>query len=149
MRAVLQRCHRARVLVDDEVVGHIGRGVLALVGVHRDDTPEDAEWLARRIANLRYFPGDDSHFARTLHDVGGAVLVVSQFTLYGDCRKGRRPSFSRAMAGEPARLLVDRLTHDLRERGLRVETGRFGAMMHVELVNWGPVTFLLDSRQRL
>ncbi len=148
MRAVLQRVRSARVLVDGEVVGAIERGVLAYVGVAEGDTPAEAEWLADKIAGLRIFPSDERPIDRSLLDVGGAALVVSQFTLLADTRRGRRPSFTRAAAPEVAEPLVDAVVEALRGRGIEVATGRFGAMMQVESANDGPVTIVLDSADR-
>lgn len=148
MRAVLQRVSRARVTVDGETTGEIGTGVVLLAGCAAGDTDEDFRRIAQKTASLRLFPSpdDETHFDRALADVGGAVLAVSQFTLLGDCRKGRRPSFSSAMPVEEARTAFERFVGILRATGLRVETGRFQAMMKVELVNDGPVTILIDSR---
>jgi D-tyrosyl-tRNA(Tyr) deacylase len=141
MRAVLQRVTRASVVVDGEVVGAIDKpGVLALVGVTHDDGPAQVETIARKIADLRIL-----HDERSVADVGAPVLVVSQFTLYGDARKGRRPTWNQAAPGPVAEPLVDAVVIALRERGLTVETGRFGADMQVELVNDGPVTILLEA----
>ena len=148
MRAVLQRVREARVVVDGQVVGAIDRGIVALVGAGQGDTEADADWIARKIAELRIFDDDTGRMDRSVEQVGGAVLVVSQFTLYGDCRKGRRPSWSRALEPGRAAVLVDRVRDRLLERGLRVATGVFGASMQVELVNDGPVTLLLESPQR-
>lgn len=146
MRAVVQRVAEARVFIDGEVHAAIGPGLVVLVGVGRRDTRADAEWLARKVADLRIFEDDLGRMNRSVSEVGGAVLVVSQFTLYGDCRRGRRPSFSEAMAPELAAPLVDAVVERLMARGLPVAKGRFGARMDVALVNRGPVTFLLDSR---
>jgi D-tyrosyl-tRNA(Tyr) deacylase len=141
MRAVLQRVTRASVTVDGEVVGAIDKpGVLALVGVTHDDGPAQVETIARKIADLRIL-----HDERSVADVGAPVLVVSQFTLYGDARKGRRPTWNQAAPGPVAEPLVDAVVAALRERGLTVETGRFGADMQVELVNDGPVTILVEA----
>lgn len=141
MRAVLQRVSRAAVSVDGETVGRIDRpGLLALVAAARDDTPADADTMARKIADLRLLPGETS-----VVDAGGAVLVISQFTLYGDTTKGRRPSWSRAAPGPLAEPLVDAVVAALRERGIEVATGSFGAMMSVELVNEGPFTVIVDT----
>ena len=140
MRAVLQRVSRASVTVDGEVVGRLdGEGLLALVGVTHDDGPEQVERLARKIAELRLLRDE-----RSVLDAGAGVLVVSQFTLHGDARKGRRPSWSAAAPGPVAEPLVEAVCTALRARGLRVETGVFGADMAVELVNDGPVTLVLD-----
>ena len=145
MRAVVQRVSEARVTVDGEVVGAIGRGFLVLLGATHGDEESDVCYLARKVAGLRVFPDDADRMNLSVADVGGAVLVVSQFTLYGDCRKGRRPSFVAAMAPEPAAQLCERFVEILREEGLPVATGVFGARMQVQLVNDGPVTLLLDS----
>jgi D-tyrosyl-tRNA(Tyr) deacylase len=146
VRAVLQRVTRARVLVDQEVLGQIDRGFLVLLGVTHADTPEHARWLAEKVAGLRVFSDAEGKMNLALADVGGAALVVSQFTLYGDCRKGRRPSFLDAALPEQAVPLYEAFVAALRAEGVRVETGRFGAMMQVELVNDGPVTLILDSK---
>jgi D-tyrosyl-tRNA(Tyr) deacylase len=147
VRAVVQRVSSASVEVDGTVSGAIERGLLALVGVARDDTESDAEAIASKIAGLRIFNDDTGAMNRSLSEVGGAVLAVSQFTLYGDARKGRRPSFIDAAAGPAAQPLFDRVVDLMRREGLRVETGIFGASMRVSLVNEGPVTILLDSRK--
>lgn len=141
MRAVLQRVRRARVTVGEETVGEIAQeGLLALVGVARGDGPGAVETLVRKIAELRILPGETS-----VAEVGAPVLVVSQFTLYGDTRKGRRPSWSHAAPGEEAEPLVDAVVAGLRARGIEVATGRFGAMMQVELVNDGPFTVIVEA----
>jgi len=145
MRAVVQRVREASVEVDGEVVGRIGPGLLVLVGVAREDTPRDAEYLAEKIAGLRIFPDQEGKMNRSVRETGGAVLVVSQFTLYGDTRKGRRPSFDRAAPPEQARSLYEYFVQALRRKGLAVETGVFQAMMQVHLVNEGPVTILCES----
>lgn len=143
MRAVVTRCSEARVLVDEEVVGSLpGPGLLALVGVTHDDDEGEARKIARKIAGVRILDGE-----RSAADAGAPVLVVSQFTLYGDARKGRRPSWSAASPREHSEPLVERLVELLREEGLHVETGRFGAMMRVESANDGPFTILLDSAE--
>ena len=148
MRAVLQRVRSARVLVDGEVVGAIGRGVLVFVGVADGDTTAEAEWLADKIAVLRIFASEERPIDRSLLDVGGAALVVSQFTLLADTRRGRRPSFTGAARPEVAEPLVDAVVEALRASGVEVATGRFGAMMQVESTNDGPVTIVLDSADR-
>ena len=140
MRAVLARVTRAQVSVEGECLGSIGPGVLALVAAHRDDTPDEASLQARTIAELRIM-----HDELSVSDSGGAVLLVSQFTLYGQTRKGRRPSWSDAARGEHAESLVDRVRDELRARGLTVATGRFGADMAVESVNDGPFTVIVDT----
>lgn len=147
MRAVVQRCSRANVSVDGETVGEIGQGLVVLVGVSVRDEATDAAWLADKIANLRVFRDDDENMNRSLLDVGGSALVVSQFTLHGDARRGRRPSFIEAARSEVAKPLVDAVADGLRELGITVGEGVFGAMMDVELVNDGPVTILLDSEK--
>ena len=147
MRAVIQRVSRASVTVDGRVTGAIERGFLALVGVSVDDTDADADALAHKIAGLRVFDDAAGAMNLALADVGGAVLVVSQFTLLGDVRKGRRPSFIAAARGELAERLYERAAAALRAAGLHVETGVFGADMAVELINDGPVTILLDTKR--
>ena len=146
MRAVLQRVSSARVLVDSREVGCIGRGLVALVGVGKGDEESDTEYVVNKIRDLRIFEDAAGKMNLSLSDVGGAVLVVSQFTLYGDCRRGRRPSFAAAAPPEVARDHYHALVERLRASGLTVETGLFQAMMAVELVNDGPVTIVLDSR---
>ncbi|MDE2481147.1 MAG: D-tyrosyl-tRNA(Tyr) deacylase [bacterium] len=145
MRAVVQRVARAEVRVGERVTGAVEAGLLVLLGVHVDDTPDDARYLAEKIANLRIFTDDAGLMNRSLADVGGAVLLVSQFTLYGDARKGRRPSFITAAREPLARDLYELVGREIAAAGLRVAYGEFGADMAVELVNDGPVTLLLDS----
>lgn len=145
MRAVVQRVSRARVEVEGRTTGEIGEGLLVLVGVAKTDAEADAAQLAEKIAGLRLFNDDNGKMNRSVEEVGGAVLVVSQFTLHGDCRKGRRPSFDRAAPAAQAQALYEKFLHVLRHRGLQVETGVFQAMMEVELVNAGPVTLLVDT----
>jgi D-tyrosyl-tRNA(Tyr) deacylase len=144
MRAVVQRVSRGSVSVDDKVVGAIGRGVVVLVGATHDDTEEQAEWLARKIAGLRIFEDDAGKINAGLLDVDGSALVISQFTLYADCRKGRRPSFIDAARPEAAEPLVEHFAQALRDHGVPVEMGVFGAHMLVEIHNDGPVTLILD-----
>jgi D-tyrosyl-tRNA(Tyr) deacylase len=144
MRAVCQRVSEARVRVQDAVVGEIGAGLVVLLGVERGDADEEAERLAAKVARLRIFEGDSGHFDLSLVDVGGAALVVSQFTLIADTRKGNRPSFTRAAPPEEANPLYQRFCEALAAQGSRVERGVFGARMAVELVNEGPVTVVLD-----
>ncbi len=148
MRVVLQRVSSARVSAGGRRLGSIRRGLLALVGVRRDDGLADVAYLARKIGQLRVFEDEAGRMARSLIDIGGELLVVSQFTLYGDCRKGRRPSFDRAAPPAAARVVYEDLVAALRETGLTVRTGEFQALMRVELVNDGPVTLLLDSDHR-
>jgi D-aminoacyl-tRNA deacylase len=145
LRAVIQRVAEARVRVEDEVVGEIGPGLCVLLGVARGDNEAAAERLAGRIARLRIFENDESKFDRSVLDAGGAVLVVSQFTLIADTAKGNRPSFSEAAAPELAEPLYETFCAAVRELGVPVETGVFGARMRVELANDGPVTILLDA----
>ena len=147
MRVVVQRSGPARVRVDGEIVGEIDFGLVLLVGVGKEDGDEDVRYLAEKIAGLRIFPDDEGKLNKDVRDVGGSVLSVSQFTLYGDARKGRRPSYANAAPPEVAERLYNALNDALRAQGLRVETGRFRAMMQVELVNDGPVTILLDSKR--
>lgn len=144
MRVVLQRVSRAEVRIGGEVVGRIGRGLLVLLGVAKGDTVEDARWLAEKVVSLRVFNDDQGKMNRDLIEVNGSLLVVSQFTLHGDCRKGRRPSFVAAADPETAIPLYEAFVQAARALGVPVETGRFGAMMEVELVNDGPVTLILD-----
>ena len=145
MRAVLQRVSRAEVRIAGQVVGAVGRGLLVLLGVAPGDTAADAAWLADKVVGLRIFADDEGKMNRSVAEVGGGVLVVSQFTLYGDCRKGRRPSFLDAAPPEIAVPLYESYVEGLRALGLPVATGRFGAMMQVELINDGPVTLIIDS----
>jgi len=145
VRAVLQRVSSAEVKVDGSVVGSIGRGLLVLVGAGRDDDTADADRLAERIVHLRVFADDAGKMNLSVSDVGGAVLVVSQFTLYADTTRGRRPSFTAAAPLEPAEALVDRLAAAIARSGIPVQTGRFGAHMEVALVNDGPVTIVVDT----
>ena len=145
MRAVVQRVSRASVTVDDGITGEIGDGLMILLGVGRDDTSAVAVSMAEKIANLRIFEDDERKMNRSLLDVKGSALVVSQFTLYGDARGQRRPSFVAAAPSEQAKNLYEEFAEALRRLGITVATGVFGAMMSVELVNEGPVTILLDS----
>ena len=145
MRAVCQRVSAARVRIDTEVVAEVGPGLLVLLGVARTDGPGQAERLAAKVARLRIFEGEDGRFDRSLLDVGGSALVVSQFTLIADTAKGNRPSFSEAAAPEQAEPVYERFCDELRSLGALVETGVFGARMQVELANDGPVTIVLDG----
>ncbi|MEZ4460748.1 MAG: D-aminoacyl-tRNA deacylase [bacterium] len=146
MRAVIQRVSRARVEVANEDVGSIGAGLLVLLGIGQGDDANDLNYVFDKTVNLRIFSDDDGKMNLSLLDVGGDLLVVSQFTLYGDVRKGRRPSFVSAMAPEPAAAMVDAFVAKARAIGINVHTGVFGADMNVELLNQGPVTILIDSR---
>jgi D-tyrosyl-tRNA(Tyr) deacylase len=145
MRAVLQRVRRASVAVGTETVGRIDLGLLILLGVQRDDTAEQARWLAEKTAGLRIFEDADGKMNVSIRDIGGSILVVSQFTLYGDCSKGRRPSFIDAATPDVAEPLYEQFAIHLRSLGIPVQTGRFGADMQVELVNDGPVTLIIDA----
>jgi D-aminoacyl-tRNA deacylase len=145
MRAVVQRVSRAKVTVNGEITGEIGLGLLVLLGVGRDDTEADAIYLSEKIAGLRVFEDAQGKMNRSLQDASGSVLAVSQFTLYGDVRRGKRPSFDAAAPPEKARQLYEFFVEQIRAAGLRCDTGRFQEMMEVELVNDGPVTILLDS----
>jgi D-aminoacyl-tRNA deacylase len=145
MRAVVQRVSRAKVTVEGRTTGEIGLGLLVLLGVAHEDTETDVNYLTEKIAGLRIFEDADGKMNRSVVDVSGAVLAVSQFTLYGDARRGKRPSFDAAAPPELARQLYEKFVERIRATGLRCETGQFQAMMQVELVNEGPVTILLDS----
>lgn len=147
MRAVVQRVSRAQVTVNGEVTGQIGLGMLVLLGVGRNDTQADASYLARKIAGLRIFEDDNGKMNRSLLDVGGSVLAVSQFTLYANVSRGNRPSFDAAAPAEKARQLYEFFVAEIRTAGFVCETGRFQEMMKVELTNEGPVTILLDSEK--
>lgn len=144
MRAVIQRVTGASVSIDGEMGGRIGAGLVVLLGIGKGDTEEEARWMAKKVASLRIFADDQSKFNRSILEAGGSALVVSQFTLYGDARKGRRPSFSHAAPPEVAEPLCARFVDLLRAEGLEVATGRFGAMMLVEIHNDGPVTIWLE-----
>ena len=148
MRAVLQRVREASVAVDGQTVGSIGRGLLVLLAVGREDTPDDATYVVDKTAAMRIFPDDEGQMNRSALEVGGELLVVSQFTLYGDTRKGRRPSFAAAAPPDAALARFDDAVERFRATGLRVETGRFREMMDVSLINDGPVTIWLDSAER-
>src|SRR5271157_1164477 len=147
MRAVVQRVKSAAVQIEGRIIGEIGQGLLVLVGVGRGDGEKDITYLASKLPELRIFEDTSGKFNLSLKEVGGKMLVVSQFTLYGDCRKGRRPSFIEAAEPAEARRLYEQLILKLRGQGVSVETGEFQAKMEVHLVNDGPVTILLDSRQ--
>ncbi len=145
MRVCLQRVSEASVQVDGEQVGKIGHGVLVLLGVGQEDTSHEVKQLVDKIVNLRIFADQQQKMNLSLLDVGGQMLVISQFTLWGDCRKGRRPSFVEAAAPELAEPLYEEFVEEVRSRGVTAETGRFGAMMEVSLVNDGPVTLVIES----
>jgi D-tyrosyl-tRNA(Tyr) deacylase len=145
MRAVVQRVSEASVTVEERVAGEIGTGLLVLVGISRTDTRSDADWLADKLAGLRIFEDDAGKLNRSVVEVGGSLLVVSQFTLYGDCRKGRRPSFDGAAEPGEARRLYEYFVEACRKRGVNVQTGVFQATMRVQLVNEGPVTLVVDT----
>ena len=148
MRAVIQRVKEAKVIVDNKVVGKIGKGILVLLGVGKDDSQDDLIWTADKVVNLRIFEDERGKMNLSLLDIGGEILVVSQFTLYGDARKGRRPSFTEAAPPEKGREFYEKFVEYLKKKyNIKVETGEFGAMMYVHLVNWGPVTILLDSKK--
>ncbi|SFN06118.1 D-aminoacyl-tRNA deacylase [Thermodesulforhabdus norvegica] len=147
MRAVIQRVTEARVTVKGEIVGAIGRGLLILVGVGSDDSEADVSYMAEKLVNLRIFEDATGRMNLSLKDISGDLLVVSQFTLYGDCRKGRRPSFTDAAPPDKARKLYDQLVEALRLQGIKVQTGKFQEHMEVYLVNDGPVTLLIDSKK--
>ena len=147
MRAVVQRVSRAQVSVEGEITGQIGLGLVVLLGVGRDDEEQDAVYLAEKIAGLRIFEDEQGKMNRSVREAGGSVLAISQFTLYGDVRRGKRPSFDAAAAPEKARALYEFFLEQIRAAGLQCETGRFQAMMKVELANEGPVTILLDSKK--
>ncbi|MFH1941312.1 MAG: D-aminoacyl-tRNA deacylase [bacterium] len=148
MRAVVQRVSRASVAVDGKVVGEIGRGLVILLGVREGDREEDARWMAEKCAHLRIFENEEGKFHFSVLDIMGEILAVSQFTLYGDCRRGRRPSFTDAASPEVAEALYRNFVESLRRIGLKVETGVFAARMKVEIHNDGPVTLIVDSEHR-
>lgn len=147
MRAIVQRVTESKVTVADEVTGQVDLGFMVLLGVAEGDTDQDAKYMAEKIAGLRVFEDDEGKMNLSLLDVGGSMLVVSQFTLLGDCRKGRRPSFVQAAAPEEAERLYELFVSVVRQQGIRVECGRFRTHMHVSLVNDGPVTLMLDSQK--
>lgn len=148
MRAVVQRVSRASVRVDRQQTGEIGTGLVVFLGIHGNDGPNELQWMADKIANLRIFEDEEGKMNRSLVDLGHQMLIVSQFTLYGDCRKGRRPGFSEAAPPAVAEPLYRRFIEEVQARGIPVATGIFQAAMEVELVNDGPVTLLLDSDKR-
>ena len=147
MRVVVQRVKSSSVAVDGRIIGKIGRGLNLLVGISLNDTDQEIEWMARKCLDLRLFPGDTEakKWSKSVTDIQGDLLVVSQFTLYGDCRKGRRPSFSNSATGDIAENIYNRFVERLKKSGLSVATGKFGAMMNVNIENDGPVTLLLEK----
>ena len=145
MRVVIQRVKSSAVAVDGEIIGKIGRGLNLLVGLAATDTETELDWMTRKCLELRLFPGENGSWEKSVQDIGGELLVVSQFTLYGDARKGRRPSFSDSASPDAAQALYEQFLAKLRRSGLLVETGRFGAMMQVSIENDGPVTLLLEK----
>ena len=146
MKALIQRVKQAKVTVDDEITGEIGKGILVLLGVAHEDSEKDVDYLVNKITQLRIFPSNKSGFDQSLEEVKGSLLVVSQFTLYGSTKKGRRPDFTASARPELAESLYDLFIQKARDKGLEVACGRFGAMMDVELVNDGPVTLMLESK---
>ena len=148
MRVVLQRVAHASVTVEEKVIGKIQRGFLLLVGVTHDDAMEDMEYLVRKIVQMRIFEDEEGKLNRSIQDIGGEILSVSQFTLYADTKKGNRPSFSKSAPGDVALEMFEQFNGLLRDTGIPVETGQFGADMKVDLLNDGPVTILLDSKNR-
>ncbi|MGE7182727.1 D-aminoacyl-tRNA deacylase [Peribacillus sp. NPDC006672] len=147
MRVVLQRSKAAKVVVADQIIGQIDSGLVLLVGVTHGDTIDDAAYLADKIVNLRIFEDENEKMNHSLLEVGGSILSVSQFTLYGDCRKGRRPNFMDAARPEKANQIYEAFNEELRKKGVHTETGQFGAMMDVQLTNDGPVTLILESKK--
>ncbi len=147
MRVLIQRVQSSQVIVNGEIIGKIGRGLNLLVGIAKTDTDAELDWMVRKCLELRLFPDEeaDESFSKSVQEIGGELLVVSQFTLYGDCRKGRRPSFDRSAPPQSAVDLYNRFVTKLRASGLQVETGQFGAMMEVTIQNDGPVTLLLEK----
>ena len=148
MRVIIQRVKSSQVTVNGQIIGKIGRGLNLLVGIASTDTEAELSWMARKCLELRLFPDEaiakSDRWQKSVQEIGGELLVISQFTLYGDCQKGRRPSFDRSAAPEPAQKLYELFVEKLRQSGLRVETGQFGAMMQVSIENDGPVTLLLE-----
>lgn len=147
MRAVVQRVSQASVRVDGQIVGQIGPGLLVLLGITHTDDAAKGKWLAEKLAGLRIFPDEEGKMNRDLTDAGGSMLIVSQFTLYGDCQKGRRPSFIGAAPPEIAVPLYEDFINEVKMLGIPVATGRFGAMMQVELINDGPVTLIVNTKE--
>jgi len=148
MRCVVQRVSRAAVRVAGQVIGEIGSGLMVLVGIGQEDGPQDIDWMTEKVIGLRIFEDPEGKMNLSLCDVQGELLLISQFTLFGDCRKGKRPSFSDAAPPETAKALFDEMVGTVRQRGIKTATGEFQANMDVELVNQGPVTILLDSKKK-
>jgi D-aminoacyl-tRNA deacylase len=148
MRTVVQRASRAQVSIDGRVKGRIGLGLVVFVGIRAEDSDSDLKWLAEKIVHLRIFEDDDGKMNRSLTDIGGEMLIISQFTLYGDCRKGRRPGFSAAAPPSIAEPLYQKFICEVETKGIQIATGTFQADMQIELVNDGPVTLLLDSEKK-
>jgi len=144
MRILVQRVKEAKVLVNGQIIGQIGKGILVFLGIARGDNITQAEWLVKKVCSLRIFADKNSEFNLSLKEIGGEILVVSQFTLYGDCRKGRRPSFDQAAPPPEALLLYESFIKLLKQQGIKVATGKFGALMQVHLINDGPVTLILE-----
>ena len=147
MRAVVQRVKKAKVTVEGEIVGEIGMGLMVLLGVGKEDSEKDLEYLKEKVLNLRIFNDEEGKMNNSLIDIGGEMLVVSQFTLYGDARKGKRPGFSDAANPETANFMYEQFIKSAKESGVKTANGKFGADMDVEFINWGPVTILLDSKK--
>lgn len=148
MRVIVQKVLSSRVTVDNELIGSIDKGFNLLIGFCKEDTLEDLKYMSDKILNLRVFEDEDDKLNLSLLDVNGDILAISQFTLYGDCRKGRRPNFMNAMGGEEANKLYEEFVDILKKSGLKVETGKFGAHMKVDIVNDGPVTIMIDSKKQ-
>ena len=147
MRVVVQRVLSSKVVVDGKVVGSIGKGINILLGISKEDTEQDLKYIKDKIVNLRIFEDENEKLNLSLLDVNGEILAISQFTLYGDCRKGRRPNFMEALGGEKAEVLYNTFINMLKEENIKVETGKFGAHMEVSIENDGPVTLILDSKR--
>ncbi len=149
MRFLAQRVKEAQVVVDEKVVGSIGRGLCVFLGIHKEDTPSQTEWLVNKLVNMRIFPDEKGRMNLRVKEIQGEILIVSQFTLYGNCREGRRPHFIASASAQEAEPIYEKFVEETRQEMGRVQTGIFGAKMGVELVNEGPVTLLLDDRMAL
>jgi len=145
MKTVIQRVKEARVKIKNQIIGEINKGLLILIGIKADDTEKDVKFLTEKILNLRIFPDKEKKMNLSLLDIQGEILIVSQFTLYGNCRKGKRPSFAQAAPPEIAEKLYEKFVKEIKKSGLKVKTGKFGAMMAVELINDGPITIILET----